>query len=57
MPAWLKVRHHDDLKANSVSVDFALLAVHFLREAVAWDGERRLLEFGAAVDWHAGVLS
>ncbi len=43
--------------ANLVSVVIAALAVHFLREAVAWDGERRLLEFGAAVDWHAGVLS
>ncbi len=49
MPAWLKVHHLDDLKANLVSVVIAVLAVLFLREAVAWDGERPLLEFGAAV--------
>jgi uncharacterized membrane protein YqhA len=49
VPAWMNVRHLDDLKANLVSVAIAVLAVLFLREAVAWDGERHLLEIGAAV--------
>jgi uncharacterized membrane protein YqhA len=49
LPRWLQVHDLDDLKNNLVSVVIAVLAVLFLREAVAWDGSRDLLAFGAAV--------
>lgn len=49
LPAWLKFHDLDDLKSNLVSVVIAVLAVLFLREAVAWDGTRDLLGFGAAL--------
>ena len=44
LPRWL-----EDLKENLVSVVIAVLAVLFLREAVAWEGGRDLLPFGAAI--------
>ena len=49
LPRWLQVRDLEDLKNNLVSVVIAVLAVLFLREAVAWDGSRNLLAFGAAL--------
>jgi uncharacterized membrane protein YqhA len=49
LPRWLEVHSLDDLKENLVSVVIAVLAVLFLREAVAWDGGRDLLPFGAAL--------
>ena len=49
LPRWLAVHDLDDLKNNLVSVVIAVLAVLFLREAVAWDGSRELLAFGAAL--------
>lgn len=49
LPSWLKVSDLEDLKANLISVVIAVLAVLFLREAVAWDGSRDLLAFGAAL--------
>jgi uncharacterized membrane protein YqhA len=49
VPRWLEVHDLEDLKANLVSIVIAVLAVLFLREAVAWDGERDLLRFGAVL--------
>jgi uncharacterized membrane protein YqhA len=49
LPRWLKVRDLEDLKANLVSVVIAVIAVLFLREAVAWEGHRDILELGAAL--------
>ncbi|HQR52722.1 MAG TPA: YqhA family protein [Burkholderiales bacterium] len=49
LPRWLEVHDLEDLKANLVSIVIAVLAVLFLREAVAWDGERDLLKFGAVL--------
>lgn len=49
LPAWLKIRDLDDLKSHLASSVIAVLAVLFMREAVAWDGERNLLQLGAAV--------
>jgi len=49
LPRWLEVHDLDDLKNNLVSVVIAVLAVLFLREAVAWDGGRDLLAFGGAL--------
>ena len=49
LPRWLKIRDLDDLKNNLVSVVIAVLAVLFLRQAMAWDGGYDLLAFGASV--------
>ena len=49
LPRWLEVHDLDDLKNNLVSVVIAVLAVLFLREAVAWDGSREILAFGASL--------
>lgn len=49
LPRWLAIHDLDDLKVNLVSAVIAVLAVPFLREAVAWDGDRDLLAFGAAL--------
>jgi uncharacterized membrane protein YqhA len=48
-PKWLKLRDLEDLKANLVSVVIAVLAVLFLREAIAWDGSQNLLILGASI--------
>ena len=49
LPAWLKISNLDDLKSHLVSSVIAVLAVLFMREAVAWDGQRGLLGFGGAL--------
>jgi len=49
LPRWLEIHDLDDLKGNLVSVVIAVLAVLFLREAVAWDGTRDLVSFGVAI--------
>lgn len=49
LPKWMEVHNLDDLKANLVSVVIAVLAVLFLREAVAWDGGRDIAAFGGAL--------
>lgn len=57
LPRWLKVRDLDDLKNNLVSVIIAVLAVLFLREAIAWSGGYDLLAFGAAIALVIAVLT
>jgi uncharacterized membrane protein YqhA len=49
LPKWLEVNNLEDLKGNLVSVVIAVLAVLFLREAVAWDGSREIAAFGGAL--------
>ena len=49
LPRWLEVHGLDDLKNNLVSVVIAVLAVLFLREAMAWTGGYDLLMYGAAI--------
>jgi uncharacterized membrane protein YqhA len=49
LPRWLEINDLDDLKKNLVSLVIAVLAVLFLREAVAWDGSRDILGFGIAL--------
>lgn len=49
LPKWLEVQNLEDLKGNLVSVVIAVLAVLFLREAVAWDGTSRIAAFGASM--------
>jgi uncharacterized membrane protein YqhA len=57
LPRWLKIDDLEDLKASLVSIVIAVLAVLFLREAVAWDGTRDLLAFGAALALVIAALS
>lgn len=49
LPAWLRIRDMDDLKSHLASSVIAVLAVLFMREAVAWDGQRNLLQLAAAI--------
>jgi uncharacterized membrane protein YqhA len=49
LPCWLEVHNLEDLKTNLVSVVVAVLAVLFLREAVAWEPGRDVPAFGAAL--------
>ena len=57
LPRWLQIHDLDDLKNNLVSVVIALLAVLFLREAMAWDGGYGLLTFRAAIALAIGALT
>ncbi|HOW74826.1 MAG TPA: YqhA family protein [Candidatus Competibacteraceae bacterium] len=57
LPRWLEVHNLDDLKGNLVSLVIAVLAVLFLREAVAWDGSHDLLAFGTPVALIIAVLT
>src|SRR5262245_6299354 len=57
LPRWLEVDDLDDLKNILVSVVIAVLAVLFLHEAVAWDGGRDILAFGAALALMVAVLT
>jgi uncharacterized membrane protein YqhA len=49
LPRWLKMNDLEDLKANLVSIVIAVLAVLFLRQAVAWEGGTDILALGAAL--------
>jgi uncharacterized membrane protein YqhA len=49
LPRWLKVSDLEDLKANLVSIVIAVLAVLFLRQAVAWESGTDILALGAAL--------
>jgi uncharacterized membrane protein YqhA len=57
LPGWLKISNLDDLKNHLVSSVIAVLAVLFMREAVAWDGQRDLLGFGVALALVIAVLT
>jgi uncharacterized membrane protein YqhA len=57
LPVWLKISNLDDLKSHLVSSVIAVLAVLFMREAVAWDGQRDLLGFGVALALVIAVLT
>jgi uncharacterized membrane protein YqhA len=49
VPKWLEIRTIDDLKARLISVVVVVLGVVFLGQAVSWDGESNLLNFGASI--------
>lgn len=57
LPAWLKIADLDDLKSHLVGTVIAVLAVLFMREAVAWDGERDLMGFGIPLALVIAVLT
>lgn len=49
VPEWLEIRTIDDLKARLISVVVVVLGVVFLGQAVSWDGQSNLLNFGASI--------
>ncbi len=57
LPRWLEIQDLDDLKKNLVSLVIAVLAVLFLREAVAWDGSRDILGFGVSLSLVIAALA
>jgi len=57
MPAWLKFRNLEDLKANLISVIVAVLAVMFLRQAIATYATEPLLSFAASLALMIAVLT
>ena len=57
LPRWLIVPSLEAVKANLVSIVIAVLAVLFLREAVAWTGGSDILAFGAALALIIAALS
>jgi uncharacterized membrane protein YqhA len=57
LPQWLQIRTFDDLKLKLVGVVIVVLAVLFLGQVVAWDGERDLLRFGAGIALVIGALT
>ncbi|HSO79164.1 MAG TPA: hypothetical protein VLQ88_03165, partial [Chromatiaceae bacterium] len=57
LPRWLIVPSLEAVKANLVSIVIAVLAVLFLREAVAWTGGSDIFAFGAALALIIAALS
>jgi uncharacterized membrane protein YqhA len=57
VPKWLEIRTIDDLKARLISVVVVVLGVVFLGQAVSWDGESNLLNFGASVGFVIASLT
>jgi uncharacterized membrane protein YqhA len=57
LPSWLKVNDLEDLKANLISIIFAVLAVLFLRQTFAWEGGMDILYLGAAIALIVGTLT
>lgn len=49
LPRWLKFRNLDDLKGNLISVIIAVLAVMFLRHAIAAYADEPFLTFAAGI--------
>lgn len=49
LPRWLQMRDLEDLKGNLMSIVIAVLAVLFLRVAVAWEGGTDILALGVAL--------
>jgi len=49
LPEWLHIRTFDDLKMKLVGVVIVVLAVLFLGQVVAWNGDRDLLGLGTAI--------
>jgi uncharacterized membrane protein YqhA len=57
LPRWLEIHDLDDLKNHLVSIVIAVLAVLFLREAVARSGSLDLLKLGAGLAFMIAALS
>ena len=49
LPSWLEIHNLDDLKSKLIGVVVVVLGVLFLGQVIAWDGQRDLLGYGAAI--------
>ena len=49
LPSWLEIHNLDDLKSKLIGVVVVVLGVLFLGQVIAWDGQRELLSYGAAI--------
>jgi uncharacterized membrane protein YqhA len=49
LPNWLEIHNLDDLKSKLIGVVVVVLGVLFLGQVIAWDGQRDLLGYGAAI--------
>ncbi len=49
LPDWLEIHTLDDLKDKLIGVIVVVLAVLFLGQIVAWDGQRDLLAYGVSI--------
>lgn len=49
LPDWLEIHNLDDLKSKLIGVVIVVLGVLFLGQVIAWDGQRDLLGYGAAI--------
>ncbi|MGV6840317.1 MAG: YqhA family protein [Planktomarina sp.] len=49
VPAWLAIKTLDDLKNKLIGVVIVVLGVLFLGQVMAWDGQKDLLGYGAAI--------
>jgi uncharacterized membrane protein YqhA len=49
LPSWLEIHNLDDLKSKLIGVVVVVLGVLFLGQVIAWDGQRDLLAYGAAI--------
>ncbi len=49
LPDWLSIHHLDDLKDKLTGVVIVVMGVLFLGQVVTWDGQRDLLNYGAAI--------
>jgi len=57
LPRWLEIHDLDDLKEHLLSVVVAVLAVLFMREAVARAADLDLLRLGIALAIMIGALT
>ena len=49
VPAWLRIRSIDDLKAKLIGVVITMLGVVFVGRVLSWNGTENLLLFGGGV--------
>jgi len=57
LPDWLAIHSLDDLKDKLIKVVIVVLGVLFLGQVVTWDGQRELLDYGAAIALVIAALS
>ena len=57
VPPWLHIDTLDDLKSKLVQVIVVLLGVTFLGEAVDWNGDADILDYGLAIALVIGALA
>jgi uncharacterized membrane protein YqhA len=57
LPDWLEIHNLEDLKSKLIGVVVVVLGVLFLGQVIAWDGQRQLLGYGAAIAFIVAALT